>query len=153
MKVFRKDDITAAEESGDTTFYTITESQLLKHYDSNDNGILRFVVSENGFNAFDIDRLYGSKIIGDVLYLCVTDGHDIIVNGEETYPEDALDMYDISALSAYIQEGDDKIIDRYVSEYELKPIDINDVALDLLDGGAVDFTDVVEWAKDLDLID
>lgn len=152
MEIFKKDKTTDVE-SGDTKFYTITESQLLKHYDKNKNGILRFVVSENGFNAFDIEKMYGSKIIGDILYLCVTDGYEIDVNGEMIEPEFALDMFDISALSAYIVDGDDKIIDRYVSEYELKPIDLNDVALDILDGGAVDFTDIVEWANDLDLLD
>lgn len=153
MKVFRKDDVETTEEFGSTIFYTITESQLLKHYDNDENGIVRYVVSEEGFNAFDLDRMYGSQVIGDVLYLCVTDFQDIEVNGEKIYPEDALDMYDVSALSAYIQDGDDKIIDRYLSKYELRPIDVNSVALDILDGGATDFTDVVEWAKDLDLID
>ena len=153
MKVFRKEDIEIDEGVGSTVFYTITESQLLKHYDADDNYIVRYIVSENGFDAFEIDNMYGSKLIGDILYLCVTDGNDIIVNGEEIFPEDALDMYDISALSAYIQPGDDDVIDRYVSTYELKPIDINDVAPDILDQGAVDFTEVVEWAKELDLLD
>lgn len=153
MKYYRHEkDLPTAEQAG-TTFYTITESDLLKHYDESDNPILRYVVSENGFNAFNIEDLYGSKLVNDTLYLCVTDGDDITVNGEDVYPEDALEDYDTSELAGYIKEGNDDIINRYLSTYELKPINLNDVAAELMKGGAAKFTDILSWANELDLLD
>lgn len=154
MKIYNhKDDGENLPDGSGTTFYTITEDQLLKHYDKAENLIVRNVVSDEGFKAFDLDSMYGSKIIDDTLYLCVTDGMEITVNGNEVDPEFALEDYSISDLSKYIKEGDDTIINRYVSEYELKDIDLNKVAIDILDGGAVTFTDVVKYAADLDLLD
>lgn len=153
MKYYRHEDGLPVAEDAGTTFYTINESDLLKYYDKSNNPILRYVVSENGFKAFDIDDLYGSRLIGDTLYLCVTDGNDITVRGEDVFPEDALEDYDISDLSGYIEDGNDKIIGRYLTAYELKPFDLNDVAYELMKGGTATFTDILTWANELDLLD
>lgn len=138
-----------------TTFYKITEDQLLKFYDKIDNQILRFIVSNNGFDAFNVDLMYGSKLINRVLYLCVTDGRDIEVKGKMVDPESALDDYGISGVSDYVEDGTDDIIQRYITFYELnltKDFDLNKVAYDIISGNYADFTQVVKDAEELDLL-
>lgn len=140
------------EESG-TTFYYITEDDLLKFYDKNDNGILRFIVDRDGFDAFDLDKLYGSQLFGDILYLCVTDGNEIMVDGELVAPEEVLDIYTPEDISEYEKHANDGIIRRYLSEYEMKEVDLDDVAFDMINDGYADFTEVVKWADELDWLD
>ena len=147
------EDPTIPEESG-TVFYEITESDLLKFYDKSDNGIMRFIVDRDGFDAFDLEQLYGSELFDDhLLYLCVTDGADIEINGEDVFPEEALAKYTPDDLFAYIKPGNDGIIRRYLSEYELKTYDINDVAFDMIHDGYPDFTEIVKWAEELGWLD
>ena len=152
MKIYKNNDAKLPENTG-TTFYKVTEDQLLKYYDKDKNPIARYIVSENGFNAFDLDLMYGSEVIGDALYYCDTDGFDIEVNGQEVAPEDALDKFGVDALTTYIKDADTDFIKRHLSSYEFKPVNLDKVAADILDDGSITFTEMVKFAYDLDLID
>lgn len=137
-----------------TTYYKITENQLLKYFDKSKNQIVRFLVSNNGFDAFNLDLLYGSRIVDDVLYLCVTDGREIEINGNEADPESAIDDYGISGIQKYIKNVTDDIMGRYLTDYELTTdYDLNELAFDIISGKYADFTQVVKDAEELDILD
>ena len=134
-----------------TAFYSVTEDQLQNYYDNEENIIIRYLVNEYGFEAFDIERLYGSAIIDDVLYICDTNGEEILVGGQSINPEDALENFTLDELSTYVIPADDSIIKRYLSEYELAEFDLDDVAYDLIDGTTT-FSDVAKWADKMGLL-
>lgn len=151
MKITSSTSITAAEVIG-TVFYEVTEDQLKSYYDESvDNMISKYLVREYGFDAFDLDRMYGSAVVDDNLYICVTDGDYIEIDGYEINPEDALQEYSIEDLQAFIQPADDEIMKRYVSSYEFKTPDMDEVALELLTAGH-SFYQIVEDANELDLM-
>lgn len=142
--------IKSATQEG-TTFYKITLDQLKSFYNNEKNIIVRYVIDQYGFEAFDLEHMYGSVLDGDTLYLCVTDGYEISVNGESIDPESALEDYSTEDLSSYIQDGTDEIINRYLSEYELNSISA-DICTELVQDG-YDFIIVLEAARKLDMFD
>ena len=114
---------------------------------------MQYVINEYGWDALDFKHnLFGSEIIDDVLYICKTDGYEIQINGEDVEPEFALEDYSVEELSAYIDDADDDIITNSITTYELKPIDLDEVSLRLLELGN-SFIDVVKAAQDADIID
>lgn len=139
-----------------TTFYRIPLEAIVDYY-SKSSDISRIMIlgalETYGWNAFNIKSLYGSIVDEDVLYLCITDLDTISVNGEQVDPEDALTSgrYDIDDLSSYIEDGNDDIISKYLTEYELDADnwDIDEVADECLKSEV--FSDVVASAMDLDL--
>ena len=147
MEIYRNTKSTP--DGSGTTYYYITEDQLLKFYDKSDNVIMRYLVSENGFDAFYIEGVPGYAMFDDILYICDTDGADIMVNGKSIDPERALMKYTPDDLSEYEERGTDSIIKRYLSEYELAEFDPNEVVLSMLDTGFADFKEIVKSAKDL----
>ena len=106
-----------------------------------------------GWDAFDMDYLEdsGSLIIGDNLYLCITDGKDIYVDGVSVDPFDALQDFDLDELDEYIKDGDDpslKLVHRYLTTDELNPdMDIEAVVESLLQNYR--FVDILEDANDV----
>lgn len=139
-------------EQGGTAFYLITEDEL-KDYFGDENIVMKYLVDTKGFDAFNTDDMYGSIFIdSDEFVLCVTDGYDIRVGTELVDPETALEDYDISELDEYLKVPTDEIFRRYFSEYELNPVDIDEVALELLQAGH-HLSTIVADAKDLDLLD
>ena len=152
MKAYRH--IKAAEEfSFGTIFYSVTEDELKRYYKDNGNIFTKYLVQEEGFKAFDLDRMYGSAVIGDTLYICETDGSFIEVNGEEVEPEFALEDYTIEDLEPYIQELPEKDIKNKLGNYELADFDINDVSTYLIADEGYEFFEVIDALKDLDLLD
>ena len=118
-----------------TTFYKVTESQLKDALNNSKdvNLWVKAVVDRDGFRALNFkSSLFGSKVIGNTLYLCKTDGSDIEVNGKSVDPETALDQVSLSALSDYIDDADDDIICKSITEYELDFKDIEKLAIELL---------------------
>lgn len=109
-------------------------------------------VDKYGFDAIDFDHnLFGSYIQGDKIYICITDGYDINVNGEDVDPETALDKYSIEELSAYVKPADDEIITKAINHYELKqPIPFDELAEDGIDIG-YSFTELVKSGMDVGL--
>lgn len=135
-----------------TTFYRVTPDQIRRYYSDDDNIIVKYLVRNEGLQAFDIDQIYGSALIGSDAYICVNDGEPIEVDGEEVDPEDALELFDIEDLQEYIQDADDEIIRRYLSMYELDEFDLDSVAIELLSAG-YSFVAIAQAAEDLERFD
>lgn len=159
MKRRSNTNIMAADEMEiGTTIYEVTEQMLKDFYADDDNIVTQFIIDDYGFDAFDLSRMYGSKLIGDTLYICVTDGVEILIDtpdGEiEEDPEQLLDIYDIDYLESLIEPATDEILKRYVSYYDfdISKIDLDYVAKELIDAGH-HFKQIVEDAKDIDLLD
>lgn len=145
--------ITAATSVG-TTYYKASIDELIDALKTSDGNIWVINMLEyKGWDAIDFDNnLFGSKVIGDDLYLCETDGQDIQINGQLVDPEKALDEYDVSELSAYIKPADSKKLTNSITGYEVKITDVDDTAIDLLKVGN-SFIDVVKDAEELGLLD
>lgn len=150
MKLYSSE-IFSASDIG-TTFYKISPEDVDRVFNKKDtNMILKEAFKTYGWEALDIDRMWGSIIDGDYLYLCVTDGYDIEVNGEEVDPESALEMYGVDACSDYVQDGNEDIISSHITEYEIGDVDIDEIALSLLQSG-YHFSTIVLDAEELGLI-
>ncbi len=133
-----------AKTSG-TTFYAVTLEQIIDTYSKPDNNVwIMQSFIESGWDAIDYDNnLFGSQIIDDVLYICVTDGRDIIIDDENVDPEEALELYDIDDLGEYIQPASDQVIKKYITEYELNMPDFDKWAPSMI-SSKYDFTKLVD---------
>ena len=145
--------ITAAESPG-TVFYQITEDELQSYYENTKNIVLRYLVNELGFEAFELNNMWGSYLdpSTNTMYYCSTDGYPITIDGNEVEAEDAIEEYGIDAISDYIKEGTDAEIHRFFTEYELAPPDLDDVVYSLL-GTGYSFVQILEDLNKLDLLD
>lgn len=143
--------IKEAIESG-TTYYVCEREEVLNALDQNkSNIILREMIRLYGLRCLNTaSSLFGSIVVGDTLYLCVTDGRDININGDFVDPEKALLDYTIEELSRYIQPATNQIIQRYITGYELKPFRVDDVAKRMLEHYS--FTALASAAVDIGLI-
>ena len=151
MKIL-KNNVFASTETG-TTFYSVTLNQVIDAFSESDTNIwIQKAFIELGWDAIDFEHnMYGSYIINNVLYICVTDGYDIDVSGESVNPEDALKYYKLDALSGYIKKADSEIIKTYITEYEMnvKDWDFNTWAYELMTDDSVDFTSLVSAYQEL----
>lgn len=141
--------VTAAMQIG-TTYYRVTlddiESVMQDSTDANIWILKSF--QELGWDAIDFEHnLFGSQVIDDVLYICNTDGRDIDVRGEKVDPEIALEDYNLSELSDYIEDADDETVLKYITPYEIKTPKFNNWASELLKDG-YRFTDLVDDAQE-----
>ena len=146
-----------AAEQGGTVYYHATDDELSSLLES--GGANTWIFEAINFNRLEdiinLDAgLYGSKIIDDEIYLCVTDGHDINVNGENVDPESALDQYDIDELAAYIQPMTEEIAVRYITEQEmnLSTDMVDSLALDLIEEAGYSFAYLAKEAQEIGLI-
>lgn len=104
-----------------TSYYKISLEDIIKSIDSNRvNLFLKYAMNMYGLSAINLDTLFGSKIIDNTLYLCVTNGQDIEVNGDLVDPENALENYTLEDLDTYISEASDRCILSHITIYELK---------------------------------
>lgn len=128
--------INAASEMG-TVYYKTNAEQIIDVLkDNTANAWLIAAFQNDGLDAIDFKHhLYGSYVEGDDLYICVTDGYEIDVNGEEVDPESAFEDYTSKELAAYIQPATPEIILERITEYEIKPPFFDGWAADLLEGG------------------
>lgn len=156
MKLYKK--ITAAESSGHstgTTYYSATLDKIIKAYEGYNKNIWVWnAFKRYGFYAIDFDHnLYGSAVVDDTLYICVTNGQDIEVNGEYIDPEDAFDKYTPEDLADYIKPATDKIIERYITEIEIEEPDFTKEAYYILEHDIdVDFKDLVDGYEPFKII-
>lgn len=103
------------------------------------------------FKSIDFNHnLWGSFVEGDDLYICVTDGYDIEINGEMVDPEQAYELYGLKALSDYIQPATDQIITSKITDDEMFAVPFDDLIDDVLAGGW-SFTEAVKYAIDAGL--
>lgn len=144
--------ITAATRHG-TTYYKASLDQILQVLKKeNANVWLIGALQDSGFDALDVqNRLFGSRVINNDIYICVTDGYDITVNGQTTDPETALDDFDVEELSNYISDATDEIIHRYITVYELdfSNFDTENIAVSLLTEDHIMFSDLYSDYGDL----
>ena len=139
-----------AKSSG-TVFYKITMKELLKLMKSEDCNVwIMKSFEELGWDAIDFEsNLFGSKVIDDVLYLCVSDGYDIDVDGELYDPESVLDDLGEDGINNYIQKPTKEVVTRYITEYEVNTPDFDGWAADLLSDG-YSFEDLVRDYHEFD---
>lgn len=78
------------------------------------------LLRDHGFDAFDMDKLPGSRLLGDEMYLCMTDGHPIKVNGEWHDPEDVLFMCELDDIKDRIRKGPSRLIKQRLTMREMK---------------------------------
>lgn len=136
MKIYRHiiSAATNTTKTKGTTFYLVTFEQIQKYFNNEDTNIwISKAFEELEWDAIDFDNnLFGSQIIGDDLYICVTDGVDIEVGDELVYPEEALDIYTPDELSEYIKPATDEVIQKYITEFELVTPDFDKWAYDII---------------------
>lgn len=134
-----------------TTFYKTNIQDIIKTLESTGFNVFCLAALEHfGYKALDTKSMYGSYIDDKDLYICVTDGELINVNGEEVEPEYAMEEYYPEDLAEYIQDATDDVIKKHITEYEILLIDIDELAVDLLNDGHT-FQELYEAATDLDI--
>lgn len=133
-----------------TIFYKFTLDEVLDYFSgSKQNCWIWKSFEELGWECIDLAKnLIGSRVIDDVFYLCITDGQEIEVNGQEVMPESALEEYDISDLENYILPGDKGIIKRYITEDEIYTPYFDKWAGEMIEKDGYDFTEMVKYANE-----
>lgn len=138
-----------------TTFYTITVDAAVHAYENN-NLIVYQALKDYGWDAFDIDKyLIGSAIIDDILYLCVSDGIDLDIDGVGLVdPEEAIDTVDLDSLIDYIKQPTDQEIVKHLTPYDLDEdiLDLDTIAEELLASGYT-FIEIIRSAVDARLVE
>lgn len=132
MKKLIKSEKNLHSELG-TTFYTVTLEQLKEAF-SNDNVLIQGALQVQGWDALNLKTLFGSEIVDDILYLCITDGNEIEVEGKLINPEYMIEEYGVKSIQSLLQDSTPEIILKEITEYEINP-DFDDVALHLLNEG------------------
>lgn len=140
MKRIKTNKITANSEfnTGDTVFYKVTLDKLHDSFSesSPDHNLwLEYAIRIYGFDAIKVDDIWGSKVVDDVLYLCSTNGQPIYVDGVPVDPEKALESFDVSELSDYIEDADTDIVREIITDYEFDLKDVDELALEMLKMG------------------
>lgn len=144
-------EIKPAEDSG-TTYYRVTEDQLLDYAENSRNVVFRYLIEKYSFDALDLEsKMFGSRLIDNVLYICDTDKQKIQVDGEFVDPERAIDNYDLDDLEAYIQDSNEHVLERFVDGRELKHVNVDHIFSDLLDQG-YHTDEILKSIKDLRLL-
>ena len=143
-----------------TAYYELSLDTLLDNAMENKKLFLYAALLTRGIAAIDVDHhLWGSvaDIDDDMLYLCVTDGYEIEIDGEFYDPEEVLQkvyygQLDPEAIEPFLQKPDDTIINRYINFDVIKSqdADINNLADVLMQEGYV-FTEIVKSLDDEDI--
>lgn len=150
MKKYYKTNIFAAENTNGTIFWKTDLDQIQEALEDS-NPFIRVALSLDGYKAIDFRyNLFGSYVDGDTLYICQTNYDPIMVNGEETNPETAMEDFGPEALSNYIQDASDDIVRRYITIYEVTNFDVDEVATELIQDG-YSFRELIDYYNDLDI--
>lgn len=148
--------ILADTDKGIGTTYYVASLKEVKDAIINSKDVniwVKHVIEKYGFDAIDFNKgLFGSRVVDGNLYICKTDGQNIVIDGYEVDPEFALEEYPIDKLDDYIEPADSKLIIQSISDYEVKFENIDEIAVELLNEGN-SFEDVVKSAYDISLID
>lgn len=154
-KYFNKQPITSARDTlpdTGTTWYKASYDEILDALqDSSVNPWVLIYFNTDNFNAINFKHnLWGSFVEGDDLYICVTDGYDIEINGEMVDPESAAEIYGLDELTEYIESATPEFIRSKITEDELDPIPFNKLINNALDSGW-SFTELIKYAIDAGL--
>lgn len=136
MKRYIRSAVQPAKTSG-TTFYQISLDDLLDHFSQDGENIWMWKSFEElGWKALNFHKhLYNSFFYENSLYLCVTDGSKVKYQGEKVDVEDLPTSIDIDELKDCIADGNDQIIHRYITPYEIKTPKFSKWSKDLEDMG------------------
>lgn len=134
-----------------TMFYSASIDDIIKAYSGKrDNVWVKSAFENLGFDAIDFDHsMYGSRVIDDTLYICVTDGKTVDIDSYEYEPEKILDEVNIKDIEDMIEPASDDIIKKHITEYEIFEPKYDDWASDLLKNG----TTFEKLVKDYDEFD
>lgn len=137
-----------------TTFYKVTLEQLVEAFksDNHSNLWMIYAVNEFGFDAIKIKDIWGSAVVGDVLYLCKTNGQPLFIDEGEVDPEMALEDVSIDKLSEYVKDSTPDIIRKMITDDEFKFQDIDDLALKMLEDGH-GFLEIAKAAQEVYLLE
>ena len=132
-----------------TVFYKTNVDEIIEVLKDNDENVWLIAAFENdGLDAIDFKHnMWGSYVDGSELYICVTDGHEIEVDGKMVDPEFALEDYGVEAVSPYIEDATPDIILERIGVDEINPPYFDGWAADLLEGGH-SFVELMEAADD-----
>jgi hypothetical protein len=121
MKRYIRSSVQPAMTEG-TIFYRVSLDDIIKHFsDKSENAWILKSFEELGWNALNFHKhLYDSFICEDDLFICVTDGKKIRYNDKFMSVDKLPKDIDLDELSPYIAMGNDQIIHRYITPYELK---------------------------------
>lgn len=120
MKRYIKAAMEPAQTTG-TTFYRIELDDVIDYFSERSQNVWLYKsFSELGWKALDFGgHLYGSFIEDGALYICVTDGTKVRYNDKFYDPYKLPRNVKSNGLQKYIALGNDKIIHRYITPYEL----------------------------------
>lgn len=139
-----------------TVFYKITKDNLCKYNTYiNENSWAWLIVWDNDLkDSLLIDSLYGSAIIDDTLYFCVTDNETFMIGDEEVEPEFFIEDFDINIVEQYTTDDVPQYVYDMITDSDIntKSINIEKGAIALLQDGE-DFQTIVNDAKDLGIIE
>lgn len=152
-KANRQTPIMSAETIAGTTWYPVTLKQFKDFAEDNiENVFLKYTIIYDGFDALDLDLMYGTRIVDDTLYICSSDGKDIQVGNEEVDPEFALDKYSPDELSAYMEDVTDKVLESHTTandfNRELLEENLNNAAIEALQDD-VDFSELIDYYDEI----
>lgn len=151
MKISKKPVEAAKRFDTKTIIYRAPKEIVQKTLDD-DNMWLGAAFRELGWESINMDELYGSRVIDDVLYILSTDGK-YIENGDEDYdPEEILFKLPLEDLSEIILDADSKIIHNRISWYEMQ-FDTDKIGDVLMQDSNYSFSELVKAADEIGIID
>lgn len=119
-----------------TTYYEIDLDFAITELRKHGNLFTYMQIKQLGFECIDLSKnLFGSEIIDDKLYICVTDGKDIIVDNYPINPIDASKFYNIDELYDYVETGSSKVVIQYITPYEVPVDNFEESTIELLSEG------------------
>lgn len=120
MKRYIKATMQPAQTTG-TTFYRVELDDVIDYFSEKSQNVWLYKsFSELGWGALDFGgHLYGSFIKNNVLYICVTDGTKIRYRDKFVDPYKLPRNAKVEDIQKYVALGNDKIIHRYITPYEL----------------------------------
>lgn len=146
MKITKSSKQLATNYGEGTVFYAVSLDAAIDAFKTDGNLFLAAELETNRWNHLDLEHnLYGSGIIENVLYICVTDGHTINIadSDDGVDPEDLIDTYGADFVDyAPVADPDSSTIRKYLSAYEFTDLPINHLGYQLVDRN--NFEEVVE---------
>lgn len=103
-----------------------------------ENMFVLYALDKYRWKALNIDRLYGSSIFDDDLYLCVVDGAEEIEIDGEVYPAEYLfeEGYTPDDIAELIEPSTPDVIREYIDEYVLSDnVDYAELVISMLKNG------------------
>lgn len=148
-----------ADKNTEKFIYTLEQQDFTDYFDSKTNSreekflILSKMWDLKNYEMFDWDNIYDSQLIDGIVYVVDGAGSSVVIRDEEYSAEELLQVFEPHDLQEFITPGDDNVISKYFTEYEVKweSGDIEDIATQLMNDG-VSFSQVVKSAEDCGLL-